>query len=87
MTLVPMFADYKSLREVRNAFHSGRDFRIMDISSRWDGKPVNKPQLVAEGVQKVFVRYAGLRRIAAIDVNEAWPKPERIKLASPDPEK
>lgn len=86
MTLVPMFKDYKSLREVRDAFHSGRDFRIADMSSRWDGKPVNKSQLVAEGVAKVFIRYAGLRRIAAIDVNETWPEPERIKLAAPDPE-
>ena len=37
-TLIPAYGrDYKSLKEVIADFEAGKDFKIADVSSRWNG--------------------------------------------------
>lgn len=61
-TLVPAYGrDYKSLKELKAAWESDKDFQIAGIGPD-AGRYVNRPQL--EG--KVTVRYGGLRKVAIL---------------------
>lgn len=69
MTLTPAYGrDYKSKKAALVDFNDGMDFIIADISSPWDGKPVNKEQLVGEGIREVNIRYKRLTQIAVVKV-------------------
>ncbi len=89
MTIIPALGrDYASRAEVLAAFNAGTDFIVADRSSRWDGKPINRPQLVG---QTVTIRFAKLRNIIRVRVDRAeppMPPPPvsgvRLKLAYPD---
>ena len=57
LTLLPAYGrDYTSRAKVLADWNAEKDFIIADISSRYDGKPVNKQQL-AKGTRVQF-RYA-----------------------------
>lgn len=69
MTLIPAYGrDYKSKKAAQADFDADKDFIIADISSQWDGKPVNKSQLKEEGVREVNLRYKALTQIAVIKI-------------------
>jgi hypothetical protein len=69
MTLVPSYGrDYKSKAEVEAAINANNDFTVADMSSPWDGKQVNKPQLVELGIRSVTVRFGKLRKVAIFKV-------------------
>jgi hypothetical protein len=69
MTVVPAYGnDYTSAKEVKDAFRAGKDFLIADHFHPEDGRYVNRADLIKSKVRKVNVRYAGLRKIAVIDV-------------------
>ena len=71
MTVVPRTGrDFKSKNDVSRAFYANTDFTVADISSRFDGKPVNFSDLQAAGHTSVNVRYASLRRIAVLPINQ-----------------
>jgi hypothetical protein len=71
MTLTPAYGrDYKSKKAVLEDFNSDKDFIINDFTSRWDGKPVNKAQLLEEGVHQVNIRYQRLTKVCVVDVKE-----------------
>ena len=56
LNLVPAYGRaYKSKKEVDADFDADKDFLIADISSPWDGKPVNKSQL--SDYDQVSIRY------------------------------
>lgn len=38
-SLTPYLTDYKTAKAAKEAFKSGKDFVINNISSQWDGKP------------------------------------------------
>ena len=67
-TLVPAYGrDYRSKKAIQADLKEGRlDFRICDVSSRYDGRYVNGQDLVAEGYTSVWVRYGKLRKIAQV---------------------
>ncbi len=63
-TLTPAYGrDYKSKAAVAEALAAGQDF--IDTNS---GKPINKPQLLAERLRRVTVRYGALRKVAIIEI-------------------
>ena len=63
--LVPAYGkDYKSKKEVKEAFDKGKDFRIMDISNPWDGKYASQSELVE--YRQVRIRYDKLRKVCII---------------------
>ena len=65
-TLIPAYGrDYRSKKAIQADLKEGRlDFRISDMSSRWDGKYVNGQQLSADGYTSVRVRYGNPRKVA-----------------------
>lgn len=59
--LTPAYGrDYKSKKAVLDDWNSDKDFILNDMSSRWDGKPINKPQLTEE--PSIQFRYSGNRK-------------------------
>jgi hypothetical protein len=69
MNLTPAYGkDYKSQKEVLEAFNAGKDFLIADISSPHNGRYVNKPQLIETNVARVTIRYKALRSVMSVDV-------------------
>ena len=71
LTLTPAYGrDYASKRALLEDWTSNRDFLVCDMSSPYDGKPVNKADLErTTGPQQVQIRYKRLERIAVIRVN------------------
>ena len=69
MTLVPAYGrDYKSRAAILADFQADKDFIIRDMSSRYDGKPTNRTDLIKVGVTSVHVRYARLTKITLVKV-------------------
>lgn len=69
LTLVPAYGrDYKSKREVMEAWDAGKDFIVQDMMSPYDGKPINKADALAAGVRNVNIRYKRMRSVAVIKV-------------------
>jgi hypothetical protein len=66
MTLTPAYGrDYKSAKEVKADWEANKDFIIADISSPYDGKPMNK-QDAPKGTYNI--RYKKLTQICVITV-------------------
>ncbi len=66
LTVVPAYGrDYKSQAALTKDWAAGKDFLINDMSSRWDGKPINKQDADQSGIT-VNVRYDGMRKILSI---------------------
>lgn len=64
MTLTPAYGrDYTSKKAVQAALDSDKDFIVADFGNPWEGKPVNKSQLMADGIKSVNIRYKGLRSV------------------------
>ena len=65
ISLVPAYGrDYKSKKEVKEAFNSGKDFKIMDISNPWDGRYASRVELTE--YRQVRIRYSKLRKVCII---------------------
>lgn len=64
MTLQPTYGrDYKSKKEVLEAFNSGKDFLVADLFSQHSGKPANIESLVNANIHLVTIRYNGNRSV------------------------
>ena len=84
ITVVPAHGrDYKSKAEIEAAWDAGKDFTINDMSSRWDGKPINKEDAVGAGIREVNVRYQQLRKVHVIRVASS----PRVAVQLPSEEK
>jgi hypothetical protein len=69
MTLIPAYGrDYRNKKDAQADLDANKDFILCDLLSPWDGKPINRPQLVEEGVKTVTVRYAKRRKVAQLTV-------------------
>ena len=69
ITLVPAYGrDYKNKKAVVADFEAGKDFRVCDVSSSYDGSYFNKESAVQGGIDTVNIRYKQLRQIAVIKV-------------------
>jgi hypothetical protein len=67
MTVSPAFGrDYKSKAAALADWAAGKDFLIEGVG-RWAGKPINKAQADADGIQ-VKIRFNGLRSVVAVPV-------------------
>lgn len=65
LTVVPAYGrDYTSQRAVREAWESGKDFQISDMSSRYDGSYINKSDKPDDVI--INIRYKGMTRICQI---------------------
>ena len=64
ITLIPAYGrDYRSARAVKKALQSQIDFRVQDVSSKWDGMVGNLLNIKTEGYEEVKVRYSKLKKV------------------------
>ena len=70
VTMIPAYGrDYHSAKAVRKDFEANKDFIIEDISSPYDGRPVNRQDLRATGAS-ARIRYNKLRKIVMLDLTK-----------------
>ena len=63
MTLTPAYGrDYRSMKEVIADMLAGKDFIIADAFHKYDGKPINRQDLLG---QQVNVRYSKDRKVCS----------------------
>ena len=66
-TLTPMYGrDYKSKTDVENDFRAGKDFKLNDPTSRWDGKPCSIRDFKTG--ESVTLRYKRLEECCIVKV-------------------
>lgn len=69
--LTPAYGrDYKSKKEIVSSLKGEADFLLNDPSSRWDGKPINLPQLKEAGYTSFQVRYKKLTGVTSVTLRE-----------------
>lgn len=69
MHLIPAYGrDYKSKKEIQADLEANKDFVIADMSSQYDGKPVNLEQLQEVGERTINVRYKRLTEVTVFQV-------------------
>jgi hypothetical protein len=63
LLVVPYYGrDYKNEKELKADWDQNKDFLVSDFLSRFDGKPVNKRDAIADGVDEIKARYGKLRK-------------------------
>ena len=74
LTLIPTNGrDYKSKKALLADFMENLDFLIADMSSRYNGKPVNRPQIEQDGMTCIKVRYSKSTKVAVLKrKGEKW---------------
>lgn len=66
LTCVPSYGrDYKTAKEVKEAWAASKDFNIMDMSSAHDGRQINKQDADASGMT-VNIRFKGMTKMVVI---------------------
>ena len=64
--LTPAYGrDYRAKGEAQKDWDANKDFLIADMSSPYDGKPINKEQ-TAKGDQ-IVLRFGKLRKVARLE--------------------
>lgn len=58
--------DYKTQAEAKAAWDAGKDFILQDISSPWDGKPINKEDAKNGGYTTVNIRFKRNTQVAVV---------------------
>ncbi len=68
LTLIPAYGrDYKSQAEVHKDWDDGKDFKIADISCKWDGSYTSIRDM-AGNYDRVKIRYNKLTQIAMVNI-------------------
>lgn len=66
VTLTPAYGrDYKSAKAAKADYAAGKDFILNDITSRYDGKPINKQDVKGAGLA-VTLRFDSLRKVTGV---------------------
>lgn len=81
ITLTPAYGhDYKSKADVVAAFDAGNDFILNDARSRWNEKPINKPQVEKTYAgQKIKLRFKKKRSLTLVQILTEQEQGERDK--------
>ena len=68
ITISPAYGrDYSSVKAVKAAWDANQDFILQDYSSPWDGKPLNKEDMMKSYPQAaVQIRFGGMRKLTVI---------------------
>jgi hypothetical protein len=76
LTLTPAYGrDYKTQKEAKEAFLSGKDWIVANLFHAYDGKPCNLEDLQHEGKEtKVMLRFCRLTKIVCVDIPKAKAK-------------
>jgi len=69
MHLIPAYGrDYKSKKQIQADLEANKDFIIADMSSPYNGKPVNLEQLQQTGERTINVRYKQLTQVTVFEI-------------------
>jgi hypothetical protein len=69
ITITPAYGrDYRSKAAAQADLDANKDFILSDLMSPWDGRPINRPQLVEQGHRQVNVRFGKGRKVAVLEV-------------------
>lgn len=69
ITVTPAYGrDYTSKSQAIADWEAGKDFILQDITSPWDGKPINKEDAVRAGFNEVKIRFKRMRQFAVVRV-------------------
>lgn len=67
MTITPAYGrDYKTAKAAKADFAADKDFIVADFFDRYDGKPVNKSDLINAGKTSVLIRFCRLTKITMV---------------------
>lgn len=67
--LLPAYGrDYKSKAEVLVDFIANKDFILVDMQSKYDGKPCNKSSLIEAGYKTVSIRYKNKTQVMVVNL-------------------
>lgn len=74
LTIVPAYGrDYTTPRAARFDWSRGKDFQIMDISSRYDGAYCslrNRKALVRDGYEALRIRFARREEVVLVPLGD-----------------
>ena len=71
ITMIPAYGrDYNSVRAVKKALKDHTDFRVQDVSSKWDGMVGNLRDLKNEGHAEVKIRYSKLNKVTIFTMED-----------------
>lgn len=71
ITVVPAYGrDYKSENEARSDWNANKDFMVHDVSSKEDGRYINKSDAKRGGIKQVNIRFKKLRSAVVVDVKD-----------------
>ena len=63
ITVTPAYGrDYTSAKAALADWAADKDFILQDVTSRWDGMPINRSQALEAGYT-VHIRYGRLRKV------------------------
>ena len=66
-TVTPAFGrDYTSAKAAKADWEAGKDFILRDMSSRWDGKPINLEDAKGAGYTEVNIRFANNAKLVVV---------------------
>lgn len=66
-TVSPAYGrEYKSAKAAKADWEAGKDFTVQDMSSRWDGKPINKEDAKTAGFSEVNIRFAQMTKLVVV---------------------
>lgn len=75
MTIVPSYGrDYTSGKAARADWEAGKDFTIMDMSSRDDGRQINLADAQRGGISTVTIRYKRHTQLVVVKIKPAAPR-------------
>lgn len=71
ITMIPAYGrDYRSKRAIKKALQNQVDFRVQDVSSKWDGMVGNLNDLQKEGHKELKIRYSNLNKVTVFQIEE-----------------
>lgn len=62
--------DYRNRAEAERDLEFEKDFIYHNIESRWDGKPINLPQLKEAGYKAARVKFGKMRRVFIVQFSK-----------------
>jgi len=84
LTIVPAYGkDYRSKKEVQEAWDGGKDFMVQDMMSPWDGKYINKEDAERGGITSVQIRFKQMRNVHVVKVAQEGRPIGKDRLGGP----
>lgn len=69
LTVSPAYGrDYRTAKAAKADWEAGKDFLVQDMSSKWDGKPINLEDARTAGIQEINIRFRQMASVVVVRV-------------------